>query len=267
MKIVLQVIGLLIGAVYLISFFSGKNHFEGTYSFFKPEYVKTITLKDDTKLKLERVVFYPENRNFLPFTRYQFRAADGNVVAYTPTRGQAVSYCTSYDNCYVFMWKTAYPLPGIFKFNPDPRSWIWHKNPPMKYSTSGNDGYGFTNVTEPLFGTLGLILFIFHKLWYYVILAFLSFLVIGQMIKFHDLPEDRKKEWMRLLMAFNMFIHVIPLDPYVITGGLLILAQFIGVLYVGIPITHTFVVSIAAFLWGAIYAAKFNRGDLKLKRV
>ena len=137
----------------------------------------------------------------------------------------------------------------------------------MKYSTSGNDGVGFIDVTSPFFGLLGVGLILFYKLWYFVLLVFLSLLLVAQMIKFHDLPEAVKKEWMKFFMILNAIIHMVPIDPYSLTGMILVLYQFIGVLYFGIPITHTFIISIIAFIWGAVYAARLKTGYYEPKRV
>tara|TARA_R110001592_G_scaffold3525_12_gene19936 strand:+ start:31202 stop:32008 length:807 start_codon:yes stop_codon:yes gene_type:complete len=237
-----------------------KNPFIGVHNSYSVAEIGSLNIGDFTQLTMERATTYGyENSKVYPMNRIQFRDKDGFIVAYTPTRGQAIPLCYSADMCLVFMWKTVYPLPAIFKFKADPPAWIRQNNPPMIYSRSGNDGRAFTDVTNPFLGLFGLGLFIVVKIWYFAIVIMLSFLLLTQIIKFHDLPEERKSLWFKVCAAFNAFTHTyIPIEPYAITVAVLIIYQNVGVMFWGIPTTHTFGFSIAAFLIGAILLAKMK---------
>jgi len=94
--------------------------------------------------------------------RIQLRNAEGKIVAYTPTRMTALDFCFSAQSCYVFTWKTVYPLPSIFKLDTGKLTSL-DPDPVMEYSRGGVPGAGFTGIFNPLLGLFGVFLLLISK--------------------------------------------------------------------------------------------------------
>jgi len=263
MKIVqiLLLITIVMGFYVLISNKTKGNPFVGTHDSYKVKEIKTFNLGKNKYLKMERAfTFADKENNKYPISRIQFRDEQGYVIAYTPTRGQAIIYCLSMKSCWVFMWKTVYPLPAIFKFNTNKKTWIKSDNPPMIYSRSGNDGYGFEDVTNPIFGLFGLLLFFLAKLWYFALLITIMIILFMQIVKFHDLPKEQKSFFLKIFMMMSIAANsAIRIDPYLLTVIILITFSSLSVSYLGIPSVHSIIISIATFLFTGTRIAKINK--------
>ncbi len=237
-----------------------QNPFLGVHTDYKVKEIGHIKINNLEHLTIELATKHADEQNrMFPISRVQLRNERGFVVAYTPTRGQAITFCRSKSSCWVFLWKTVYPLPAIFKFETDQQTWIREEIPPMIYSRSGNDGYGFKDVTNPIFGLFGLMLFFFQKIVYFTILIVLTALLFVQLVKFHDLPEKQKTFFLKILLTLSTAMHSwLPIQPYIMTVIIILFFQRFGMAYWGIPTTHTVIVSIAVFLLSGVRLAKLK---------
>lgn len=235
--------------------------FQKTYENYQVEPIQNISGADGSVFKLERAWIYtdPDFKGF-KFERVQIRDSEGFIVAYTPTRMQAIPVCADLDHCWVFMWKTVYPLPAVFKFNPDSSSWVRDMKPVMRYSRFGYSGEGFEEKTDPVFGLYGLALYIFRNIWFFFILSCFTFVFSLQLMKFHDLNE-RKKDFIRLALSVFHFIIPpwFPLEPYVISAGIIALMDIIGTVYYGIASVISILVIVAVFFSTCLWVAKKRR--------
>ncbi len=213
------------------------------------EFIKNIELEGGELLKLERAFARPSKKVKTLHTRIQISNKSGDVVAFTPTRITAIPFCFSLNECWVFMWKSVYPLPAIFKFNVDRSDWIKEKKPPMIYSRAGYAGEGFEERINPFFGIFGLILFILHNFVFFSVLIVISMIMFFQIAKYHGLSMAKKK-WVRKLLFIANFIIpfvIFPTNPYVLTGCLICVLSIVGILIFSIPLVLTVLLAIATF--------------------
>lgn len=168
--------------------------------YYKP--IKKIHFNASQKLTLEKA--FKDNSDIPLHTieRIQIRDDQGRVIAYTPTRIKAIPLCLNKDVCWVFMWKTVYPWPAIFKFNTNSETWIYDKNPPLQYSRGGYFYQGFTEKFNLAFGTLGVILLLINKAWFFAVCVFFAFMMCFQIAKYRDLSKV-KQEWIKRLLFFG----------------------------------------------------------------
>lgn len=248
---------------YSFSAFSSQdNPFTETYTEYDILTIGSLEQAAGKKpFQIERAYRYihPKSK-MLPIERIQIRAPSGHIIAYTPTRMKAVTYCPRISYCWVFMWKTVYPLPALFKFNPDPKSWAHEIRPVMKYSRSGYAGEGFQEVYDPVLGLFGLGLFLIRFYWYFLTLAFLSFLLCLQIVKFHESSLVRKGLILVLFTALQLFLKTwLPLNPYVITTLVILLFSIVGTVYIGLPDVLTVLTVMGTFLATCLWIAKLRK--------
>lgn len=213
----------------------------------KTQYIKTLEGDEGVILILERA--WAAGVVDVGMQRMQLRTEEGRTVAYTPTRISAIPFCPTLDMCWVFMWKTVYPLPAIFRFNPDRHSWTNNPHPPMQYSRGGNDGEGFIKKTNPLFGLWGVVLLIVYQAKFFLIFVALSVVLFIQINKFRDLPEIQQLWIRRVLMVLTAPIPIpfIPMEPFMITAMLIFAGSWMSIDLAGIPTVLSMLVSIATF--------------------
>ncbi|PCI54957.1 MAG: hypothetical protein COB36_08885 [Alphaproteobacteria bacterium] len=226
---------------------------------YEVEFVDTLKHGNTNTLYMERAFVYTEKWKFAPIERIQFRSESGHVVAHTPTRLSSIPFCFTQNFCWVFMWKTVYPLPAIFKFNPDPQTWIYDEQPYMQYSRSRYAGEGFTEVTNPFFGLVGLVLFYLNNTVFFGVVILLSVALCLQLSKFHDIPDLEKKWYHRLILMINVMNPIfLPLEPYMLTAFIMVAIQGLGVLYWGIPGVLITLTMITSFLCAAMRIGKLK---------
>ncbi len=196
-----------------------------------------------------------ESKNFLvSHKRIQFMNENGEVVAFTPTRISAIPFCISLENCWVFMWKSVYPLPAIFKLNSDQSTWVKVKKPVMIYSRSGYAGEGFVERINPFFGIFGLILFVFHNFVFFSVLISISMYMFFQIAKYHDLPISKKNWVKKILMILNILMPIpFPNNPYVLLAFIICIMSIGGMACFGIPLVITVLTIFGALLFFAYY--------------
>lgn len=189
--------------------------------------------------------------------RIQFRDGYGRVVAYTPTRITAIPFCPAKGACWVFMWKTVYPLPSAFKFNTNPEAWISEENPPMVYSRRGPGGPGFDKKMNPLMMFFGVILLLQKSMFFFFGCIFLTIIFFIQLMKFNELPKNQKM-WIRHLLnvIFTIAHMPFPVEPTMITAGLIMFLAGIGVSHFGIPLVISVAVIMTTFFTCAIRVGK-----------
>lgn len=226
---------------------------------YKTETIKTFKDHEKNTLVLERA--YAPGLVRAGMQRMQIRTEGGRIIAYTPTRITAIPFCLSADYCWVFMWKTVYPLPAIFKFNPDRDTWSSDLHPPMNYSRSGNDGVGFTKRTNPLWGVWGIVLFFAHKMGFFSILMVLSTILFLQINKFRDLPPIQKVWIRRILFIITAPIPIpfLPMEPFILTSLIILVGSFVSVGYIGVPMVLSILISIATFFICSVLLVKSKR--------
>jgi hypothetical protein len=210
------------------------------------------------KLILERATV----SDFLPkdLERIQIRKESGRIIAYTSTRVTGLPFCLGMHSCWVFMWKTVYPLPAIYKFNPDPDTWTRDSNPPMQYSRNGNWGEGFDAKLNPLFGLFGVLLLLKEKAAYFCGCILFTIILCLQITKYRDLPETHQK-WIRRVLAMIFSIHSVPflIEPYRITAILIgLFAVFVGTYRMGVPHVISIVVIFSTFILCAMRLARIK---------
>lgn len=227
--------------------------------FHKVEKIRTFTYGYDQSLTLERVV----EGGGLPvgMSRLQFRDQYGRIVAYTPTRITAVPFCFFRQMCWVFLWKTVYPLPAIYKFNVNQDKWSRNPDAPMVYTRRGG-GEGFTEQFNPVFGVFGLILLFFDRIFYVCICVLMALALSLQVVKYHDMPEFRKLWVKRIVM---MLSGLLPgpflLDPMKITALLIAIWGIVGMAYYGITFVNTVGIVFATFTLCTIRLARRKAAD------
>lgn len=222
------------------------------------KYYKTVEMKEIRASNVEmltlEIASEQKQRFFVPVQRVQLRDENGNIVAFTPARLTTIPFCFSKDMCWVFMWKTVYPLPAIFKFNSNPYSWVRIDDPPIEYSRGGVEtnwyaGEGFTEIINPFLGLLGVALLFLKFSWYFAIVIFLSIILCLQILKFHDAPKHHK-QWVNFILSMMMSIAHCPLpffDPYMITAILIMFVAAVGTASFGIPLVLTVAAIIPTF--------------------
>lgn len=241
------------------------NAFLETYERYEVELLKTIKASDGRVLSVERAWVRPKDERVgYTFERIQIRDSEGFVLAYTPTRMQAVLVCKDIRHCWVFMWKTVYPLPAIFKLNADLKGWVHQKNPVIKYSRSGYSGEGFTEVVDPLFGLYGLVFYLYRNLWFFLFIGAFSFIFTLQVLKYHDL-DPRKKDLLRLALSLLHFVIPpwIPLEPYIISAGIILFMDIIGTVYFGIASVLSIFVIMTVIILTSLWVARTRRSTLE----
>ncbi|MGH1404806.1 MAG: hypothetical protein ACRBDL_11235 [Alphaproteobacteria bacterium] len=149
---------------------------ENIYLNYQTEVIGEVQLNDGEFLSIERAYKYEGNErvkwhsfidyfnwisyilgdnywNTAPIQRVQFRKSSGEIVAYTPTRYSFALSCLEENRCWVFMWKTIYPLPAIFKLNTDRQTWgEGNVVLPLQYASSGGAMEGVTEIVNPVLG-------------------------------------------------------------------------------------------------------------------
>ena len=196
----------------------------------------------------------------IPISRIQFSNERGDVIAYTPTRITALPFCFSKNTCWIFMWKTVYPLPAIFKLDLDGGNLNKDEDPPMIYSRSGNDGKGFTDVTNPLFGLVGLYLFYVKHIAYFGLLILVMVILCAKTMKYYDLPDSKKSRIGRAFLIFNFFIPSwLPIEPYIITAFLILVYAMGGLNMYGIPTVLSEFTALIVFLMSCVRIGKSRR--------
>lgn len=238
-----------------------QNPFMETYRTYRVEPIKVIKATDGRLFKLERAWVHPKDeRAGYTFERIQIRDSSGFIIAYTPTRMQAIPVCKDMEHCWVFMWKTVYPMPAIFKFNSDSKTWIREERPAMKYSRSGYPGEGFVEVVDPVFGLYGLVFYFMRNIWFFLVLSGFSFIFTLQIMKFHDL-DPRKKDFVRLILSFLHFWIPpwLPLEPYLISAGIILFVDMIGTVYYGIASVLSVLVILTVFILTCFWVARARR--------
>ncbi len=217
--------------------------------------LKRINVSADKQIEMQLAFVEYNDQGYMPMQRIQFMNKHGRIVAFTPTRYSIIPLCYSLDYCFVFMWKTVYPLPALFQLNSDQNSWINEKVVPMRYSRKGYAGEGFTEVTNPIYGFFGVSLFFFQNISYFCVIIFLSILLCLQIMKYHDM--DNKHVVKKLLKTMALLKPTwLPIEPFIITCGLIYMAQAFGSLLVGIPSVLTFFTIIISFLLCAVRIGK-----------
>lgn len=209
------------------------------------EKIRTFHYGYDQTLTLERVV--KEGSLPVGMSRLQFRDQGGRIVAYTPTRISAVPFCFIRQACWVFLWKTVYPLPAIYKFNVHPDKWARNPQAPMIYTRRGG-GEGFTEQFNPVWGLFGLALLFFKHSMYVCICILLSIALSLQVVKYHELPEF-KKVWIKRI--FMMLSGLLPgpffLQPMQVTAILIFVWGGVGIAFFGIAFVNTVAIVFTTF--------------------
>ncbi|HEY0901677.1 MAG TPA: hypothetical protein VGD95_06090 [Micavibrio sp.] len=210
-------------------------------SFMGPEgqrlFVERAWTTDDQIISVDRI------------QRIQIATEEGRVIAYTPTRVSAVPLCLSAAYCWVFMWKTVYPLPAIFRFDVNRDHWTNHPHPPMRYSRSGNDGEGFIKRTNPLWGFVGVFLLVLNKWQYFLLLGAASALLFVQINKFRDLPEMQKLWVRRILIVITapLPIPFMPVEPFMLTAAAILAGSWYSIEKFGVPSVLSMLMCIFVF--------------------
>ncbi len=219
------------------------------------EFIKNIELENGQVLKLERATARPFEAVKALHSRIQISDENGDVVAFTPTRITAIPFCVALSECWVFMWKSVYPLPAVFKFDTDQGNWVKEKKPPMIYSRSGYAGEGFVERVNPFFGVFGLMMFLVNNFIFFAFLIFVSIIMFFQIAKYHGLSVAEKKWVRKLLLIANFMIPfvMLPTNPYILTGILICAVSLVGLLFFSIPLVLTVLTSIATFTFLARY--------------
>ncbi len=240
---------------------NANNIFDKIHTEYKIKVIGTLDISHTDKLIIERAYRFADNKNkIIPIERIQFRNEAGNIVARTPTRLSTILLCFKKDTCWVFMWKTVYPLPAIFKFNADQQAWISEKKSPMKYSRRGYAGEGFIEIVNPIFGVVGLILLYIKNIWYYGIIIIMSVLLSMQIVKFHDLSIEEKTWFKHIFLIINAInFTMLPIEPYMITAVLIYFLASIGDIWVGVPFTVGIGTIFITFFLSSIRLAKLKR--------
>ncbi|MGZ9108005.1 MAG: hypothetical protein ACXW4B_04215 [Micavibrio sp.] len=198
--------------------------------------------------------------------RIQFRNGYGHVIAYTPTRITAIPFCPVKKACWVFMWKTVYPFPSVFKFNTDPQTWISEENPPMVYTRRGPGGPGFDKNMNPLMMLFGVILLLQKSMLFFFGCILLTIVFFIQLTKFNELPKSQKM-WIRNLLnvVFTIAHLPFPVDPTMITAGLIMLLAGIGVSHAGVPLVISVAVIMTTFFTCAVRVGKLKARQANIK--
>ncbi len=222
--------------------------------------IKIFKTIDNKKLTLE--IAHADDPRFQPIgiSRIQIRDEYGKIIALTPSRIEAIPLCFNAKNCWVFMWKTVYPFPAIFKFNPDQTTWMNEANPPMQYSNIGRRYVGFNEHFNLLFGIIGLVMMFFKHAWYFCTCILLAIILCLQISKYRDLPETKQK-WIKTLLSMIFLPTHLPftLEPYTITT-ILLCGFMIGSIYmVGVPHVISACFVMTSFFVTAIRLAKIKR--------
>lgn len=197
---------------------------------------------------------------YLPhIERIQVRAGAGVVVAFSPARVTTIPFCFGLHSCWVFLWKTVYPFPAIYKLNPRPEAWIGHPAPPMKYSRQAPAGRGFDNKTNVLFGAFGVVLLLKEKAAFLMCSVLFTIVLVLQITRYRDLPEF-KKEWIRRIffLLFAPSPLPIPVEPYMITAALIFFTASLGVIYAGVPLVVSVFVIFTTFFLCAMRLARYK---------
>ncbi|MBI2234993.1 MAG: hypothetical protein HYU57_08455 [Micavibrio aeruginosavorus] len=198
--------------------------------------------------------------------RIQFRNDSGRIVAYTPVRVTAIPFCPAQEACWVFVWKTVYPLPAIFKFNPDPQTWTAHPDPPFKYARGGLASRGlitfegFEEKLNPLFGVFGLALLVLHRALYFALCIFLTGVMFLQIAKYHDMSDIHRTWVRRIISAVMTMMHLpLPVEPYVMTAILLLALAYAGIDFMGVPLAVSLLVIMVTLFTCATFFGKARR--------
>ncbi len=196
--------------------------------------------------------------------RIQLSDKNGSVLAYTPTRITAIPFCFWLQECYVYMWKTVYPLPAIYKLDVQSLSPLdGLGNPPMRYSRSGPGGENFTEVTNPVTGVFGLFLLLAEKLWFFLGAALIGLILALQLSRYREWQVKKKHGF-----VFNILMRIIflPLpivpEPYFITCGIILVYTVYGALYAGVPIVLSVFTVFLAFFITCMRLARIKREQL-----
>lgn len=233
--------------------------YKAIFKNYEVERIDTLAYSNTQILFMERAFVYTEKERLAPIERIQFRDEDGYVVAHTPTRLSTIPFCFSRDYCWIFMWKTVYPLPAIFKFNADSQTWIHNEKPFMQYSRSRYAGEGFTEVINPAFGLVGVFLFYVSHFLFFSVVVLLSVVLCLQIVKFHDIPEEQKKWYHRIFFMINSFNPTyIPIEPYMLTAIVAFSISALGMLFWGIPSTLIVFTIMVTFFYTAMKVAKMK---------
>ncbi len=221
---------------------------------------KTLEYRYGLKLTLEKI--HQDGIVDAGIERFQFRDRNGDIVAYTPTRITGIPFCINKNMCWVFMWKTVYPLPAIFKFNPDSLSWTHDPDPPVVYSRRGPAGEGFTEKFNPFFGVFGLILFLICHIWFFCCVFFVTSILFIQINHYRDMPEIHKA-WVRRLLSFVLTLAHLPFpfsaNPFLLTAALMLILAIMGMIFAGIPLGITLIFIIMSFYLCAVTATIYRR--------
>lgn len=243
-KIILLLYIISIGVV----FYSAPAFSFTVHEDYKVKTLKTLKGRYDEKITLE--LAYTDDREITRagISRIQVRNEGGRIIAYTPTRITAIPTCFTRNACWVFLWKTVYPLPAIFKLNTDYEPSTINRNPPMQYSRNGPGFEGFDEKFNPLLGLMGLMLFFWRFAWFFCFCILLSIILALQISKYRDLPEKHKKWIRQALSLISIPLHVpLPVEPYMITSFVIMAWSAIGMNSFGIPLTHSALVVMGAF--------------------
>lgn len=231
------------------------------FHFYKTEKIKTITSVNGQPLILERAYVLDKKISKLrEIERIQIRDEQGNIVAYTPTRVTAIPVCFSTKYCWVFMWKTVYPFPAIFKFDFNQENWSSYVNFYMQYSRYGPYFEGFTEHYNLIFGAFGVLLLILKLFWYFCLCIIFSIIMCIQISSFRNLDKKYQRWITRLLLFMTLPLKMpyITLEPYTITAGLLFLWICFGIVWLGVPLVITAAVVMSSFFVCAYRIGKAN---------
>lgn len=223
-----------------------ENLFEGVQVEYNIKHVGTIKTKQNEPFTVEKA-YKQVGSNFfhtVPYERIQIKNQAGQVVAHTPTRVKAIPICSAIESCYVYMWKTVYPMPALFKLNPDTKTWIADKNPPLRYSRKHYAGEGFTEETNLLSGLSGLLIFIFIHLWYYILYAILTISLLKLLIRAPQVPENKKTYSMLFTTALGLIspFFMAFTSRFLLIVIILIATSRLAIAHFGIPTTHSLII-------------------------
>lgn len=232
-----------------------ENLFEGKHFEYKIKQVGIIKTQENEPLIIEKAYKQVGRGLFqtVPYERIQIKNQSGQVVAHTPTRVKAIPICSAIESCYVYMWKTVYPMPALFKLNTDQKTWIAENKSPLKYSRKHYAGEGFTEETNLMSGLSGLLIFIFIHLWYYVLYATLTILLLKLLIRAPQVPENKKTYSMLLTTALGVIspIFMAFISRVLLMVIILIAVGRLAIAHFGIPTTHSLIIWLFTLFFSA----------------
>ncbi len=285
--------GIVVTIIILLSVFFSDTYTdkhlydeENIYYDYQTEVIRDLYIDSQRSLTIERAYKYEGDervkwhsfvdyfswfRGFLgdnywrtaPIQRIQFRDSTGNVVAYTPTRYSFVLSCADKNKCFVFMWKTIYPLPAIFKLSLDTQLHSKEAMPPMQYSPSQGGRNSMVELTNPFLGLIGLMIFYVENVPFFCFLIGLSIVLGVQITKFHEMTDDQKEKYNRIFLVLTLLNpSFMVIEAYMLTAMAVVLSAMLGVINWGVPFTISALTIVISLLISVI---KFTQLKKQLK--